>query len=118
MEGDSTLRLRVLGELAATRDGEAVDLGGRRQRAVLAGLVIMRDQAVPADRLADFVWGDDTPANANGAIQAYVSHLRRWLQPEAGARRRDAIIASSRAGGQAIRTAIPHWKSSGRSSLR
>ncbi len=98
MEGDSTLRLRVLGELAATRDGEAVDLGGRRQRAVLAALVIMRDQAVPADRLADFVWGDDTPANATGAIQAYVSHLRRRLQPEADARRRDAIIASSRAG--------------------
>ena len=56
-------RLRVLGELAATRDGAVVDLGGRRQRAVLAALVVMRDQVVPADRLADCVWGDVAPAN-------------------------------------------------------
>ncbi|HEX6150306.1 BTAD domain-containing putative transcriptional regulator [Nocardioides sp.] len=88
----------MLGELAATRDGAAVDLGGRRQRAVLAALVIMRDQAVPADRLADCVWGDAAPANSTGAIQAYVSHLRRRLQPEANARQRDGVIASTRAG--------------------
>ena len=98
MDGDTTLRLRVLGELAATRDGAVVDLGGRRQRAVLAALVVMRDQVVPADRLADCVWRDAAPANTTGAIQAYVSHLRRRLQPEAGARRRDGVIASTGAG--------------------
>ena len=53
VDGDTRLRLRVLGELTATRDGADVDLGGRRQRAVLAALVVMRDQVVPADRLAD-----------------------------------------------------------------
>ena len=37
------------------------------------------------------------PANPTGALQAYVSHLRRRLQPEAGARRRDGVIV--RAGG-------------------
>ena len=98
MDGDTSLRLRVLGELAATRDGAVVDLGGRRQRAVLAALVVMRDQVVPADRLADCVWGDVAPANTTGAIQAYVSHLRRRLQPEAGARRRDGVIGSTGAG--------------------
>ena len=66
VDGDTRLRLRVLGELAATRDGAVVDLGGRRQRAVLAALVIMRDQVVPADRLADCVWGDAAPANPTG----------------------------------------------------
>ena len=98
VDGDTRLRLRVLGELAATRDGAVVDLGGRRQRAVLAALVIMRDQVVPADRLADCVWGEAAPANTTGAIQAYVSHLRRRLQPEVGARRRDGVIASTGAG--------------------
>ncbi len=98
MDGDTTVRLRVLGELAATRDGAVVDLGGRRQRAVLAALVILRDQVVPADRLADCVWGDHPPANPAGALQAYVSHLRRRLQPEAGARKRDGVIASEAAG--------------------
>ena len=98
MDGDTSLRLRVLGELAATRNGAVVDLGGRRQRAVLAALVVMRDQVVPADRLADCVWGDAAPANTTGAVQAYVSHLRRRLEPEAVARRRDGVIASTGAG--------------------
>ena len=98
VDQNSRLRLRVLGELAATRDGVVVDLGGRRQRAVLAALVVMRDQVVAADRLADCVWGEVAPANTTGAIQAYVSHLRRRLQPEAGARRRDGVIASTGAG--------------------
>lgn len=98
VEGDTRLRLRVLGELTATRDGVVVDLGGRRQRAVLAALIIMRGQAVPVDRIADCVWGEAAPANTIGAVQAYVSHLRRRLQPEAGARRRDGVIASTGAG--------------------
>ena len=93
VDGDPKLRLRVLGELTATRNGAVVDLGGRRQRAVLAALVITRDQVVPSERLADCVWGDHPPANPAGALQAYVSHLRRRLQPDVGARRRDGVIA-------------------------
>ncbi|MET0789203.1 MAG: BTAD domain-containing putative transcriptional regulator, partial [Cellulomonas sp.] len=92
------MRLRVLGELGGTRDGAVVDLGGRRQRAVLAALVIARDQVVPDDRLAACVWGDDLPANPAGALQAYVSHLRRRLEPEAVARRRDGVLAREGAG--------------------
>ena len=98
MDHETTVRLRVLGELAATRGGVVIDLGGRRQRAVLAALVILRDQVVSAERLADCVWGDHLPANPPGALQAYVSHLRRRLQPEAVARQRDRVIASEAAG--------------------
>jgi DNA-binding SARP family transcriptional activator len=97
VDGSPRLNLRVLGQLTAARDGLAVDLGGRRQRAVLAALVIHRGQVVAADRLADLVWGDRAPANPAGALQAYVSHLRRRMQPEAGARRRGDVIV--RAGG-------------------
>jgi len=93
VDGQPQLHLHVLGELTATRDGAVVDLGGRRQRAVLAGLVMQRDQVVPADRLVDCVWGEHPPANASGALQAYVSHLRRRLEPDAGARQRDGVIA-------------------------
>ena len=93
MDGQPHLHLHVLGELTATRDGAVVDLGGRRQRAVLAGLIIHRDQVVPADRLLSCVWGDQPPASASGALQAYVSHLRRRLEPDATARQRDGVIA-------------------------
>ena len=93
MDGQPQLHLHVLGELTATRDGAVVDLGGRRQRAVLAGLVICATRWCRRTDLVDCVWGDHPPANAHGALQAYVSHLRRRLEPDATARQRDGVIA-------------------------
>ncbi|QBR92889.1 BTAD domain-containing putative transcriptional regulator [Nocardioides euryhalodurans] len=78
---------------------------------MLAGLIIARDEVVPADRLVDCVWGDEPPTSANGALQAYVSHLRRRLEPDATARHRGGVIA--RAGpGYALRLppdAVDAW---------
>lgn len=89
----------MLGGLDATRDGAAFDLGGRRRRAVLAAVVIARGQAVTAGHLAGCVWGEDAPAHSPpGALQSYVSHLRRRLQPDVGARSRHGVIASTGAG--------------------
>jgi hypothetical protein len=47
---EGSLLLRVLGELGGSFDGRALDLGGRRQRAVLAALIIARGEAVDAWR--------------------------------------------------------------------
>ncbi|GAB2752528.1 AfsR/SARP family transcriptional regulator [Nocardioides pakistanensis] len=58
MERAARLRINLLSELSATYDGRPLDLGGRRQRAVLARLLLARGEVVPADRLADAVWGD------------------------------------------------------------
>ncbi|WP_327010201.1 AAA family ATPase [Dactylosporangium sp. NBC_01737] len=88
------LWVSVLGDMTATVDGAFVDLGGRRQRAVLAVLVLHRGDIVPTDRLIDCVWGGRPPANAAGALQAYVSHLRRRLEPGATARARGNVIVS------------------------
>jgi DNA-binding SARP family transcriptional activator len=106
------LRLALLGELTATYDGQVVELGGRRQRAVLALLVIARGHAVPAYRLADAVWGEDQPANAQGALQSYVSHLRRRLEPGVPARSRAGVIVSE-GPGYALRLAeeaVDAWR--------
>ncbi|GAA4262608.1 BTAD domain-containing putative transcriptional regulator [Dactylosporangium darangshiense] len=88
------LSISVLGDMTATLRGDLVDLGGRRQRAVLAVLVLNRGDIVPTDRLIDCLWGDRPPANAAGALQAYVSHLRRRLEPGGTARARGNVIAS------------------------
>jgi DNA-binding SARP family transcriptional activator len=82
----------------ASYGGAVLDLGGRRQRAVLAVLVLARGEVVPAERLADAVWGDRPPGNTAGALQSYVSHLRRSLQPGTPARTRSAVIVRERAG--------------------
>jgi DNA-binding SARP family transcriptional activator len=75
--GEDQLRISLLGEFTASYDGAVLDLGGRLQRAVLAVLVLARGEIVPAERLADAVWGERAPGNTAGALQSYVYRLRR-----------------------------------------
>ncbi|SNS36139.1 Transcriptional regulatory protein, C terminal [Geodermatophilus pulveris] len=104
MEGTGQLRISLLGPCAASSAGTPLDLGGPRQRAVLAVLVLGRGEIVPVERLTESVWGDRTPADPAGAVQAYVSHLRRRLQPGSAARRRSAVIVS---GGRGYAVRLP-----------
>ncbi|MGI9030596.1 MAG: BTAD domain-containing putative transcriptional regulator [Ilumatobacteraceae bacterium] len=73
------LDIRLLGPITAERDGEAVSLGGPRQRAVLARLALVLGHVVTVDRLVDDVWAGDPPATAVNTLQSYVSLLRRAL---------------------------------------
>ncbi|SOE02191.1 BTAD domain-containing putative transcriptional regulator [Blastococcus haudaquaticus] len=88
------LRISLLGACTASSGDTPLDLGGRRQRAVLVVLLLARGEVVPVERLTEAVWGDHPPADAAGALQAYVSHLRRRLQPGSAARTRSSIIVS------------------------
>ena len=77
------MRYCVLGPLSVLdAEDEEVDLGGPRQRAVLARLLVSRGRVVPADRLVADLWNGEPPPRALGALQAYVSHLRRALEPD------------------------------------
>ena len=70
---------RVLGPLEV-RDGDGpIALGGAKQRAVLAHLLLRANATVPAERLIDQVWGDEPPAAARNVLQTYVSRLRKAL---------------------------------------
>lgn len=81
------LMVRVLGPTRVEHDGEAVSIGGRRQRAVLARLVLAEGNLVTVDRLVDDVWGDDAPAKVVSTLQGYLSLLRRALGDGAVLRR-------------------------------
>jgi DNA-binding SARP family transcriptional activator len=72
---------RVLGPLEVLRSGDAVPLGGPRQRAVLALLLLQANQVVSLDRLVEDVWEGHAPAASIATLQTYVSHLRRALEP-------------------------------------
>lgn len=52
-------------------------LGGPRQRAVLALLLLNRREVVTTDRLIDELWGENPPATVGKAIHVYVSNLRK-----------------------------------------
>ena len=73
--------LRVLGPVEVVDDGATVPIGGPRQRLVLALLILNVGETVSTDRLVDDVWGDEPPDAARRTVQAYVSNLRKALDP-------------------------------------
>jgi predicted ATPase/DNA-binding SARP family transcriptional activator len=72
----------VLGPLQAERDGTALPLPSRRQRAVLAALVTRAGRPVPADELVEAAWGERLPDRPKAALQTVVSRLRTALGAE------------------------------------
>jgi predicted ATPase/DNA-binding SARP family transcriptional activator len=76
------MRYALLGPLRVEGDDGPIEIGAPKQRALLAMLLLShRQEAVPADRLVDVLWGDDPPATAGKALQVHVSQLRRALGP-------------------------------------
>ena len=80
------LTYRILGPVEAVRGTTPLPLGGAKQRALLAVLLVHANEVVPRDRLIDDVWGDDPPATVDNALQVYVSRLRRLLDDPDGLR--------------------------------
>lgn len=76
------MEFRVLGPVEVVREHRPLALGGPKQRAILAMLVIHANEVVSADRLADVLWGVTPPADPGSVIQVYVSNLRKLLEPE------------------------------------
>ncbi|MEU8239411.1 BTAD domain-containing putative transcriptional regulator [Actinoplanes missouriensis] len=75
------MRLRVLGPVEATGASGPIDLGGPRQRAVLALLATRHGEIVSTDHLIDALWRGEPPRKATTSLQTYVSNLRRLLEP-------------------------------------
>src|SRR5262245_14872885 len=69
----------VLGPLEMTFEDEPVALGGVRQRALLALLLLNANRVVSRERLIDGLWGESPPATAVKAIQVAVMQLRKLL---------------------------------------
>jgi DNA-binding SARP family transcriptional activator len=75
--GGTGLRFGVLGPLLVSVDGTPVELGARKQRAVLAKFVLKRNLPVSIESLTDALWDQSPPTMARQTVQAYVSNLRR-----------------------------------------
>jgi DNA-binding SARP family transcriptional activator/basic membrane lipoprotein Med (substrate-binding protein (PBP1-ABC) superfamily) len=71
------MEFRVLGPLEVWRHGEQLSLGGAKQRAVLAVLLLRAGEVVSVERLVDEVWGDAPPPSAAHTLESYVSRLRQ-----------------------------------------
>jgi DNA-binding SARP family transcriptional activator len=70
---------RLLGPLEVRDDNGPLPLGGSKQRALLALLLLYANRVVSRERLIDELWGDDPPHTAVASVQVYVSRLRKLL---------------------------------------
>jgi DNA-binding winged helix-turn-helix (wHTH) protein len=73
------MEFRVLGPLEVREGDRLLPLGGAKQRALLAMLVLNANRVVSRDRLIDALWGNEPPETAVQSVQVYVSHLRKLL---------------------------------------
>jgi DNA-binding SARP family transcriptional activator/tetratricopeptide (TPR) repeat protein len=73
------VEFRILGSLEARDGGDALPLGGVRERSLLALLLLNANELVPTDRLVDELWGDPPPKTAVKTVQVYVSRFRKLL---------------------------------------
>jgi YVTN family beta-propeller protein len=76
------VEFRLLGPLAVLAEGRELALGRRKQRAVLAVLLVHANEVVTTERLADALWAGDSPQTARTAVQGHVSRLRKVVGRE------------------------------------
>jgi DNA-binding SARP family transcriptional activator/ABC-type transport system substrate-binding protein len=73
------MEFAVLGPVEVRVDGRALPLGGPKQRALLALLLLSANEVVSRDRLVDALWGERVPASAHRSLDTYVYRLRALL---------------------------------------
>jgi predicted ATPase/DNA-binding SARP family transcriptional activator len=76
------MEIRILGPIEAYADGDALPLGGMRERALLTLFALSPGETISTDRLIDQLWGEDLPTNPSNALQALISRLRRAIGPD------------------------------------
>ncbi|HEY2202316.1 MAG TPA: AfsR/SARP family transcriptional regulator, partial [Solirubrobacteraceae bacterium] len=72
--------LRILGQIEAWMGDEALVIGGPRQLALLAYLVLSPNRAVSSDVVSDAVWNSSRASSGN-RLQMAVARLRQALEP-------------------------------------
>lgn len=86
------MQFGVLGPVEVRRDGYELLLGGPKQRALLAILLLHANEVVSRDRLADGLWGERPPSSVEHTLDNYVSRLRKALDPDRLIRRAPGYV--------------------------
>jgi len=76
------MEFRLLGPLEVAENGRPISLGGSRARALLALLLLHRNQVLAVDRIVDELWAERPPKTGGQVVRVYVSHLRKALEPD------------------------------------
>ncbi|MFI7439381.1 BTAD domain-containing putative transcriptional regulator [Nonomuraea indica] len=121
----AALEFRLFGPLEVAAGGRgALDLGTRKQRALVAMLALEPGRVVSLDRLIGQLWADEPPAGATRTLQAYIAPLRRALEPERLPRTPPKVLLTREPGylldiasGQVDLWRFTAWAEEGRAAL-
>jgi YVTN family beta-propeller protein len=72
----------ILGPVEVRLEGRALQLGGRKERALLTILLLHANQVVSRDQIIDALWGENPPRSVHQSLDSYVSRLRKVLGPD------------------------------------
>lgn len=75
------MQFLVLGPLEVWDGDERIDLGGAKQRALLALLLLNANRTVRRTQVINWLWDMEPPRTAGDLVHEYVSRLRRALRP-------------------------------------
>jgi DNA-binding SARP family transcriptional activator len=87
---------RILGPLEVLDEDRPVALGGSKQRALLALLLLHANETLSTDRLIDELWAERPPAAAAKTVQMQISRLRKALAGEAGSCSAGEVVTRER----------------------
>jgi DNA-binding SARP family transcriptional activator len=76
------IEFRVLGPLEVLVEGRALELKRRKQRSLLALLLLRAGEVLSTDHLVEELWAGRPPKAAVGSLQNLVSELRKVIGPE------------------------------------
>jgi DNA-binding SARP family transcriptional activator len=91
------MEFRILGPVEVRDGGRVVRLGGGKQRAVLALLLLNANRVVGSERMIELLWGERPPPTAATALHGHISSLRKALGPD---------VIATRPPGYVLETAI------------
>jgi DNA-binding SARP family transcriptional activator len=89
----SELTAQVLGPFRLLRGGREVDVGGSRQREVLARLSVADGHPVSAEALLTDIWGPNA-GDSTSSLHVSISKLRRAIDPDRRARADSPLISA------------------------
>jgi DNA-binding SARP family transcriptional activator len=92
------VRFAILGPTELSVEGRPVPLGGPKQRALLAFLLLHANKPVSRDRLIDALWGDSPPPSASESLDTYIYRLRKLVGHDRLARRGSGYLLSAEPG--------------------
>jgi DNA-binding SARP family transcriptional activator len=92
------VEFRILGPLEIVAEGRPVELGGAKERALVALLLLSPNRVVSTDQLVEELWEGAAPDRASASVRVRVSRLRK------------ALAASGPAGASLIQTQAPGYR--------